>query len=141
MSWLDKFIGHVIQAAGTALTQRQYLNFTNVTVADNPTTGATDITVPGSYTPLVVDVTSEAVTLVEADIVGRTVIVFIGSPGALATVTVDPPYTSALRGTFLVCINETGQTVEFTAGGSGPSIPTATIALTAFDVTNGQFDI
>lgn len=36
--------GHIIQDAGTNLTQRPYLNFTvQGTAADNPTTGATDV--------------------------------------------------------------------------------------------------
>lgn len=87
-TWLDKFIGHIIQAAGIALTQRQYLNFIGATVADNPATGATDVTIGGQGIPLMVtkSVTAGDVVLTPAEALAD-VLIITGSPGVSRAVT------------------------------------------------------
>lgn len=49
-SWLDGLLSGytTVTAAGNPVTQRKTLNLLGVTVADNPTTGATDVAVAGS---------------------------------------------------------------------------------------------
>lgn len=47
-NWLDDLKGKVIRVAGVELVQRKYMNFVSgATVADNPATGATDVTISG----------------------------------------------------------------------------------------------
>lgn len=53
MSWLLDLFSPLILWLGSFLVQRKTLQFlgAGVTVADNPTTRSTDITIPGGYTP------------------------------------------------------------------------------------------
>jgi hypothetical protein len=59
MSWLDRLIfGVQVLAGGTAYTQRPKLNFASgATVADNPTTESTDVTIIGGRPPVTVQTT------------------------------------------------------------------------------------
>lgn len=121
MSWLDKFIGHVIQAAGTALTQRQYLNFTNATVADNPTTQATDVTMPGQGALALTLKTYAAspanITLTAAEAIADMVIL-TGAPGddvhTLTFPLVSGGFTPRVDGTRMLIFNSTGHTITMT---------------------------
>lgn len=125
-SWLDKFIGHVIKAAGTVVAQRQYLNFIGATVADNPTADTTDVTF-ANLPPVVV---SKAVTT--ADLVltpTESVADFIeltGAPAASHNVTMDGAATRP-KGVLLRVANQsTKKHTFFDGNGNG------------FDVVSGE---
>ncbi len=52
MSYLDVLLRKVIQIGGVSLTERRLWNFVSgATAVDNPSTGATDITVTGAAAP------------------------------------------------------------------------------------------
>jgi len=48
LSWLDEFFLLLVRAAGVDLPKRGAINFIGATVADNPTTKATDVTISGA---------------------------------------------------------------------------------------------
>lgn len=59
-NWLDDLTGAQIQIAGVNVPQRKNMNFlAGVTASDNPATGSTDLTVPGTSSSYVTAVTAK----------------------------------------------------------------------------------
>lgn len=61
---------HVIQGAGVSVTQRSKLNFVGATVADDPSSGATKVTIAGGGSIDGSGTTNELTYWVDADTVG-----------------------------------------------------------------------
>jgi hypothetical protein len=113
-NWIDPFVFGIrrIYDAGVALAQRSELNFIGATVADNPTTGRTDITFAGGAG--VVAPTVDSIAKRGADASLRAAKFYRGG-GAL--VVGDAADATTINGTTIAVTSDGSATV--TAGGTG----------------------